>query len=74
MNLFETLWANHYAQKLTAHELNQFRRAEARGPSLLLTDVIQKESYDHGARRYTRRHLDSDGRGGFLRQQVGDDL
>jgi len=52
MNLFEPLWANYYAQKLTAHELNQFRQAEARGPSLLLTDVIKPESYQLDADRY----------------------
>lgn len=50
--MFETLWASHYAQKLTAHELNQFRRAETRGPSLLLTDVIKREFYDKAADRY----------------------
>ncbi|WP_433952020.1 hypothetical protein [Brevundimonas diminuta] len=52
MNLFEPMWAKYYAPKLTKHELNQFKKAEARGASLLLTNIIQKQSYDADAGRY----------------------
>lgn len=52
MNTYEPMWAKYYAPKLSAREINQFRRAETRDPSLLLTDVIQPESFDPKTRRY----------------------
>lgn len=51
MTIYEPMWAKYYAPQLSAHETNQFRRAETRGPSLLLTDVIQPESFDPKTRR-----------------------
>lgn len=52
MNNYEPMWAKYYAPKLAAHEINQFRRAETQDTSLLLTDVIQPESFDPKTRRY----------------------
>jgi len=69
MNTYEPMWAKYYAPKLSAREINQFRRAEMRCPSLLLTDVIQTESFDPKTRRYmaVANRKEVRGRNHFLR-------
>lgn len=72
MNIYETMWAKYYAPKLAAHEINQFRRAETRDTSLLLTDVIQPESFDPKTRRYmaVANRKTVRGRSHFLRAEL----
>ena len=74
MNTYEPMWAKYYAPKLAAHEINQFRRAEMRGPSLLLSDIIQHQSFDPANRRYmaisNRKKVG--GRNHFLRVELED--
>nr|WP_313635182.1 hypothetical protein [Brevundimonas diminuta] len=74
MNNYEPMWAKYYAPKLSAREINQFRRAEMRGPSLLLTDIIQQQSFDPANRRYmaVANRKDVRGRNHFLRAELGD--
>lgn len=74
MNTYEPMWAKYYAPKLSAREINQFRRAEMRCPSLLLTDVIQTESFDPKTRRYmaVANRKEVRGRNHFLRAELGE--
>ena len=69
MNIYEPMWAKYYAPKLSAREINQFRRAEMRDPSLLLTEVIQPQSFDPANRRYmaVANRKKVNGRNHFLR-------
>ena len=50
MNHFEPLWAKYYAQHLTKTEIGQLRRSEAAAPSILLTEIIQKQGFDSANR------------------------
>ena len=52
MNYFEPLWAKYYAPHLTKTEIGQLRRVEAGSPSVLLTDIIQKQGFDVATRTY----------------------
>lgn len=74
MNIYEPVWAKYYASKLSAREINQFRRAEARDPSVLLTDVIKPQSFDPANHRYmaVANRKDVRGRNHFLRAELGE--
>lgn len=74
MTIYEPIWAKYYAPKLSAREISQFRRAETRNPSLLLTDVIQPESFDPKTRRYmaVANRKKVGGRNHFLRAELED--
>jgi len=52
VNHFEPLWAKYYAQHLTKTEIGQLRRSEAAAPSILLTEIIQKQGFDSANRTY----------------------
>jgi hypothetical protein len=52
VNHFESLWAEYYAPHLTKIEIGQLRRSETAPPSVLLTDIIQKQGFDSANRTY----------------------
>lgn len=74
MNVYEPLWAKYYAPKLSAREIAQFRRAELRDPSRLLTDIVQSQSFDPANQRYmaVANRKDVKGRSHFLRAELED--